>query len=258
MTETEKAGRDIVQAHLQDREHPTKHFARVAMAWSHVLGHEVSAAQVCRCMIELKKAREAHKHDEDNLVDIAGYEQCLLMIGAASEVVTFTDAPELPLPFTLETRRFTDINVPPPHPLSAMAREVAQRIARLIHNNQTTMPPKITRRVDIANAVLDACEAHGVLAADGSSVAQELPSFVQQVLREAAAADQRHSVINSLHQGFGILMEEVDEFWDWVRARSEDRDPVAMQAELVQIAATALRVAALIDRKHQINHTHGE
>lgn len=47
---------------------------RIASRWSQVLGIEVTPAQVCLCMIDLKMARlcESPGHD-DSAVDIAGY-----------------------------------------------------------------------------------------------------------------------------------------------------------------------------------------
>jgi hypothetical protein len=54
-----------------------KEFARTAAIWSAILGVEVSPAQVGLCMIGLKLAREAYRHNRDNLIDMAGYAQCV-------------------------------------------------------------------------------------------------------------------------------------------------------------------------------------
>ncbi len=44
-----------------------------------------------------------------------------------------------------------------------------------------------------------------------------------------------------LHEGYAVLLEEVDEFWDEVKAQKPDKAKVL--AELVQIAAMAQRCA---------------
>ena len=48
-------------------------FAAIAAGWSLIIGSEVSAVQVALCMTWLKTMREVHKHQRDNLVDLAGY-----------------------------------------------------------------------------------------------------------------------------------------------------------------------------------------
>lgn len=49
--------------------------------------------------------------------------------------------------------------------------------------------------------------------------------------------------MNSAHEGYGVLMEEVDELWDHVKTRQKSRDLAAMRAEAIQVAAMALRFA---------------
>jgi hypothetical protein len=50
---------------------------------------------------------------------------------------------------------------------------------------------------------------------------------------------------NGFHEGYAVLKEEVDEFWDMVKSdkRKTEEGRVAMLAELVQIAAMAQRTA---------------
>ena len=52
---------------------------------------------------------------------------------------------------------------------------------------------------------------------------------------------QRWPAMNSAHEGFAVLAEEVDELWDHVKTRQPDRDIAAMTREAVQVAAMALR-----------------
>jgi hypothetical protein len=41
----------------------------------------------------------------------------------------------------------------------------------------------------------------------------------------------------------GVILEELDEFWEEVRKKRSQRDPLRMLGELVQIAAMAQRCA---------------
>ncbi len=63
-----------------------------------------------------------------------------------------------------------------------------------------------------------------------------------------------HAKLNSAHEAYAVILEELDEFWEQVRMKREVRDPAAMLTELVQIAAMAQRAAedlGLIERGPQ-------
>lgn len=62
--------------------HPRENFERIADLWSAFLGHRILAEQVPCLMILIKVAREAHTHDRDNFVDIAGYARTREMLDA--------------------------------------------------------------------------------------------------------------------------------------------------------------------------------
>lgn len=72
----------------------------------------------------------------------------------------------------------------------------------------------------------------------------KMSDFGRLVEAELISARQKHpGVQHSLHEGYAVLLEEVDEFWDWVKTRSRDQDPVKIYEELIQIAAMAQRTA---------------
>lgn len=52
-----------------------------------------------------------------------------------------------------------------------------------------------------------------------------------------------HAPLNSAHEAYSVILEEVCEFWDWVCRKREERDPNEMLKELVQIGAMAQRAA---------------
>jgi len=56
---------------------PLEDFRRTAKMWSAILGVEVLPEKVGLCMIAIKISRECNKHKRDNLVDVAGYAECV-------------------------------------------------------------------------------------------------------------------------------------------------------------------------------------
>lgn len=67
--------------------------------------------------------------------------------------------------------------------------------------------------------------------------------LAQLVVDELYEAQRTHKSMNSLHEGYAVLLEEVDEFWDWVKKKDRKRDFNEILKELIQISAMAQRVA---------------
>jgi len=63
---------------------------------------------------------------------------------------------------------------------------------------------------------------------------------------EATQAMEKWPPMNSAHEGYAVLLEEVDELWEHVRMNQKKRDLVAMKKEALQVAAMALRFATEI------------
>ena len=68
-------------------------------------------------------------------------------------------------------------------------------------------------------------------------------AFPLHVKCEIERARAKHKPINSVHEGYAVILEEMDEFWDEVKKKRELRDKRRMYDELVQIAAMAQRTA---------------
>jgi len=56
---------------------PEDNFATTAELWSAYLGTPIRPEDVGMMMILLKVARERYQHKKDNLMDIAGYAECV-------------------------------------------------------------------------------------------------------------------------------------------------------------------------------------
>lgn len=67
--------------------------------------------------------------------------------------------------------------------------------------------------------------------------------FGDKVATEILRARSLHKPINSTHEGYSVLLEEVEEFWEEVRKKRKDRDRSKMLDELVQVGAMAQRIA---------------
>lgn len=82
--------------------------------------------------------------------------------------------------------------------------------------------------------------------------------FLQLVNREYHGAIAQHPPLNGAHEGYAVILEEIDELWGEVKMRHAD--PMAMLSECVQIAAMASRFASEVamprlsdDAKRNIN-----
>ena len=61
------------------------------------------------------------------------------------------------------------------------------------------------------------------------------------VERECDSACSRYSKFASAHEGYAVILEEMDELWAEVKKSPKNRDMAAMREEAVQVAAMALR-----------------
>jgi hypothetical protein len=68
-------------------------------------------------------------------------------------------------------------------------------------------------------------------------------AFSLHVRCEIERARAKHKPINSAHEGYAVILEELEEFWDEVKKKRELRDKRRMYDELVQIGAMAQRTA---------------
>lgn len=77
-------------------------------------------------------------------------------------------------------------------------------------------------------------------------------AVVEEAVDELTRARKIHGgqPFNSAHEGFAVLVEEVDELWNEVKKR--EHDPVAMRKEAIQVAAMAIRFALECGAKYAV------
>lgn len=61
------------------------------------------------------------------------------------------------------------------------------------------------------------------------------------VASELEYARSKHAPLNSAHEAYAVILEELDEFKAEVWKKTRDRNREAMRAELIQLAAMAIR-----------------
>ena len=71
------------------------------------------------------------------------------------------------------------------------------------------------------------------------------------VKQELFKGMQLHQAYNSAHEAYSVILEELDEFWDEVRKKRQDRSQALMSRELIQVAATSLRTIFDLTSQYQ-------
>ena len=71
----------------------------------------------------------------------------------------------------------------------------------------------------------------------------DLYAAAEAAINEAKAAAEKWPKYSSAHEGFAVLLEEVDELKEHVWKQQTNRDLDEMRKEAIQIAAVALRFA---------------
>lgn len=79
-----------------------------------------------------------------------------------------------------------------------------------------------------------------------------LMSATQDAVEQCVTDMDKWPAFNSAHEGFSILMEEVDELWDEVKKKQTNRTIVEMRKEALQVAAMALRFAVEVCNEETI------
>lgn len=72
-------------------------------------------------------------------------------------------------------------------------------------------------------------------------------TFLSGVADELAIAQSKHPPLHSAHEGFAVILEEVDELKAEVWRKPAERNKTALRQELIQIAAMCARMAADLD-----------
>jgi len=61
---------------------------------------------------------------------------------------------------------------------------------------------------------------------------------INEIHKEFNAALERYKSLNGAHEGYAVILEELDELWDGIKT---NKGPDAYRKEACQVAAMALR-----------------
>jgi hypothetical protein len=64
---------------------------------------------------------------------------------------------------------------------------------------------------------------------------------IGDVYHEWQKAAAKNPPMHSHHEAYAVILEELEEYWAEVMKRPGKRDPEGLKAELVQVAAMAMR-----------------
>lgn len=70
-----------------------------------------------------------------------------------------------------------------------------------------------------------------------------LQEITIDVINELNGALENWPALNSAHEGYAVILEEMDELWDHVKTKQKNRDLTKMKKEAIQVAAMAMRFA---------------
>ena len=73
------------------------------------------------------------------------------------------------------------------------------------------------------------------------SLSNDAAKVLFMVGQELETAGLEHLPLNSAHEAYAVILEELDEFWEEVRKNHQKRDRDRMREELIQVAAMACR-----------------
>ncbi len=67
--------------------------------------------------------------------------------------------------------------------------------------------------------------------------------FARAVSEELKRARHMHGPVNSIHEGYAVILEELDEVWDEVKKKTKERNLQELYKELIQVSAMAQKMA---------------
>ena len=71
--------------------------------------------------------------------------------------------------------------------------------------------------------------------------------YILEAIREELDRAAKWPPFNSAHEGYAILLEEVEELWAHVKTNQKKRDIPMMRAEAIQVAAMAVKFVQMLD-----------
>lgn len=71
--------------------------------------------------------------------------------------------------------------------------------------------------------------------------------LAEEIDAEIGRANRHGQTFASLHEGYAVILEELDEIWEIARLKRKDRNAEDLRKEFVQLAAMAIKGIRSID-----------
>ena len=75
----------------------------------------------------------------------------------------------------------------------------------------------------------------------------DILSVFEDIKDELLRAKRHEDKFHSAHEAYGVILEELEEFWDHCKQKKKDRSHMEMYTELIQIAAMAIKSVDSLD-----------
>lgn len=69
----------------------------------------------------------------------------------------------------------------------------------------------------------------------------KLEFIILEIHREVERASALHAPMVNNHEGYAVILEELDELWDEIKAHKSNERTPKMRKEAIQVAAMAIR-----------------
>lgn len=72
-------------------------------------------------------------------------------------------------------------------------------------------------------------------------------NLAEDINEELGRASKHGSNFTSMHEAYGVILEELDEVWEITKLKKRDRNAAEIREELIQVAAMAIKAIHSID-----------
>jgi hypothetical protein len=76
-----------------------------------------------------------------------------------------------------------------------------------------------------------------------------LREVLVEVRSEVYAMVREHGDFSSLHEGYAVILEELEELWCEVKRPPENRDLSRLRSEALDVAASAAKFALFVEKE---------
>ncbi len=78
---------------------------------------------------------------------------------------------------------------------------------------------------------------------------KKIVRIADDIREEVCLSMSLHNPLNSDHEAYSVIMEEIEEYWEEVKKKRAERNRDNMRKELIQIAAMCIRT--IVDCHYQ-------